>query len=104
MNAELEMSNAQKSLELGNEGKARVCVRRACGEAITFWLRKNNIEGWGESAMSQLKKAAVEKDLPEEVIQAAQRLTARVNGMGTLPFTESPIEDGKIIIEYFLNK
>ena len=34
-----ELTKAEQAMKEGNDGMARVCARRACGNAISFWLR-----------------------------------------------------------------
>ncbi len=103
MNIDVELTRAKKALEEGNIGMARVCARRACGNAISFWLKDNPRQGYGESAMNQLRSIQSDDTVPKEVKDAAERLTTRVTNQSDLKFTDEPIADAKIITNCFLN-
>jgi hypothetical protein len=53
-------------------------------------------------AMNQLQSAAGEKSLPETVRDAADRLTTKVTGQFTSPFSTDPAADSRILVDYFL--
>ncbi len=103
MNIDVELTRAKKALEEGNIGMARVCARRACGNAISFWLKDNPRQGYGESAMNQLRSIQSDDAVPKEVKDAAARLTTKVANQTTSPFSDEPITDAKIITNHFLN-
>jgi hypothetical protein len=103
MNIDVELKRAKKAGEEGNIGMARVCVRRACGISISFWLENNPRQGYGESAMNQLRSVQSDDTVPKEVKDAAERLTTHVANQSDLKFTTDPIADAKILTNYFLN-
>jgi hypothetical protein len=103
MNIDVELTRAKKALEEGNIGMARVCARRACGNAISFWLEDNPRQGYGESAMNQLRSIQSNDTVPKEVKDAAERLTTHVTNQSDSPFSDEPITDAKILTTYFLN-
>ena len=103
LNIDAELTRAKKALEEGNIGMARVCVRRACGISISFWLEDNPRQGYGESAMNQLKSIQSDDTVPMEVKDAAERLTMHVTNQSDLTFSDDPIAVAKIITNYFLN-
>ena len=103
INIDAELNRAKKALEEGNIGMARVCARRACGNAISFWLEDNPRQGYGESAMNQLRSIQSDDTLPREIKDAAERLTTHVANQSDLKFTADPIADAKILTNYFLN-
>jgi hypothetical protein len=90
-------------MEEGNIGMARVCARRACGNAISFWLQNNPRRSYGESAMNQLRSIQSDDSIPKEVKDAAERLTAKVANPSDSNFTNDPIADANIITNHFLN-
>jgi len=102
MNIDVELTRAKKALEEGNIGMARVCARRACGNAISFWLQNNLHNGYGESAMNQLKSIQIDESVPAEIKDAARRLSTHVSDQTTLPISDNPVEDAELIIKYFL--
>jgi hypothetical protein len=102
MNIEAELSRAKQAVEEGNVGMARVCARRACGISISFWLEDNPRSNYGESAMNQLRSIQSDDTVPKEIKDAAERLTTKVAGQTTLPFSDDPITDAKILTNHFL--
>jgi len=102
MNIDVELKRAKKAVEEGNIGMARVCARRACGAAISFWLQNNPRHNYGNSAMNQLRSIQSDDTVPKEVKDAAERLTTKVADQTTSPFSDEPITDAKIITNHFL--
>jgi hypothetical protein len=99
-----EFATAEEAAREGNGGKVRVCARRAAGVAMSYWLQSNPRPGWGVDALSQLRAAGQDADLPPHVREAAQRLTAKVTERFTSPFPTDPVEDSKTVIDHFLQK
>jgi HEPN domain-containing protein len=97
-----ELATARAAHERGNDGMMRVCARRAAGIAIAYWLRRHPRPHRGLDAMSLLRTVASDDSMPEPIRQAATRLTTRITEKFTLPFSQDPIEDATIIINYFL--
>ena len=97
---ETEFASAREALELGNDGKVRVCARRAVGHAIEWFLTKFSGEGWGSDAMTRLTRLRDDKSFPQEIRDAAARLTARITGQFTYPHKTNPEEDAVIIVGY----
>jgi hypothetical protein len=97
---EAELAQAQKARKARNEGRARVCARRAAALAIREWYRRRLGAGWGGDAMKQLQRLREDPLVPEEVRAAAQRLTTKVDFDHQLPFEDDPIEDTRRIIEF----
>jgi len=102
MNIDVELSRARQAVEEGNVGMARVCARRACGNAISFWLQNNTRHSYGDSAMNQLRGIQSDDTVPKGVKDAAERLTTKVAEQSTSPFSDDPITDAKIITNHFL--
>ena len=103
MNIDAELSRAKKAVEEGNIGMARVCARRACGNAISFWLQNNPDHNYGESVMNQLRSIQSDDTIPKEVKYAAERLTTKVADQTTSPLSDDPITDAEIITRFFLS-
>ena len=103
MNIDAELNRGKLAEEEGNIGMARVCARRACGNAISFWLQNNPRHSYGESAMNKLRSIQSEDTVPNEVKDAAERLTAKVEDPSDSKITNDPIADSRIITNYFLN-
>ena len=98
-----EIECLKKALNEANEGKARVCARRAAGLAVNFWLLKNNITSSDLSAAVCLNKIKEYHHLPDPVIEAAEKLTAKVNMLEAGSITLDPLKESLILIDYFLS-
>lgn len=103
MHVKSELKLAEQAITVDNIGKARVCVRRACGIAIEYWLKFNPNKKWGLSAISMLDNLQNDFAIPEEIREAAKRLTKKVNQNFETGVEVDPIKDGETIIEYFLD-
>jgi len=91
---EIEFRRAAEALAAGNDGKARVCARRAAGVALRAWHRSRGMAGVPSDAQSLLKLAAVEPDLAAAAREAAGRLSATAGPAGTT----DPVGDARTII------
>lgn len=103
MQANNELDAGLKAIKLGNQGKARVCARRACAAIIDFWLKDHKEFKWGNHAIGFLEGIRDENSLPENIRRAAERLTAKVDKNFSTGYNENPLDDAKLIIEFFLN-
>jgi hypothetical protein len=101
--ANAELTQGAHAKEIGNIGQARVCARRACGMAIEHWLEFHPHKNWGASAITMLTKLQEDHRMPKEIRDAAERLTKRVDNNFETGIEEDPLNDGKIILEYFLD-
>lgn len=98
---EKEFSAARQALSVGNDGKARVCARRAAGLAIAWFLSAHPKPAWGQDAMHQLLQLKDDLEFPGEIRDAAVRLTTRISEQFTYPFSTDPIADSRLIVGYF---
>ncbi|MBI3365403.1 MAG: hypothetical protein HY033_10880, partial [Ignavibacteriae bacterium] len=71
---EKELATAREALKIGNAGKARVCARRAAGQALTWLMTKYPRSDWGKDALGQLSCVKDDAAFPREVRDAAVRL------------------------------
>jgi hypothetical protein len=97
---ERELAAGRSARAEGNDGKTRVCARRAAGRALSWLLERAPRAGWGADAMRQLQASASEPAFPAEVREAAARLSARITGNFAYPATADPLEDAGIIIRH----
>lgn len=86
-----ELAAAAVAWSAGNEGKARVCARRAVALADEVWLAQWAQPSWRGDAMAHLRRIQQEASFPSSVRQAAERLTTTVTKKQTAPFTTDPI-------------
>jgi HEPN domain-containing protein len=97
-----EFATGRYARSIGNDGMVRVCARRAAGIAISYWLEQNPRQGRGLDAMSLLRNLQNDESMPRNIRDAAMRLTTRITGQFTSPFSTDPIDDSKIIINHLL--
>ena len=97
---ERELAAAQAALQVGNEGKARVCARRAAGLAAEGWLERHQDRQWSGDAMEYLRRVQQDSSFPAAVREAAERLSTPVPKQHEVPFTADPIADAKLIIAH----
>ncbi|MEA1978083.1 MAG: hypothetical protein U9N80_09320 [Chloroflexota bacterium] len=97
-----ELEDADQARIEGNEGRARVCARRAAGWAVSFTRSLNEEREIEANAYEMLQWLAQQADTVDAVRAAATRLTARVSLDHTLPFPEDPLEDARMIVEALL--
>ncbi len=95
-----ELLIAGDSRKQGNEGRVRVCARRAAGIALTYYFEQQNEILVEQDAMDLLKRVESINTFPPELQQAAARLTKRVSTDFQYASQSDAIEDAKEIIKY----
>lgn len=98
-----ELEQAQRARQQGNEGKARVCARRAAGWAVGWYVEVNALAEAHTNALEHLKWLGSNAAFPDELREIARRLTTRVDADGRLPYPEDPIVDAQFLITTLLN-
>ncbi len=99
-----ELSTGANAMENGNNGMGRVCARRAAGVAISAWVEQQSTIAWSGDVMRLLHSVQNEHSLPEEVREAAMRLTTKITEQFTSKFSTNPLEDSNIIIHFFMGQ
>ena len=92
-----ELADAEAARRAGNEGRARVCARRAAGIAARDWLTLQGFQVGSASTYETLKMLAEFPALDPDLLQAAIHLTMRVTEAFTLPEGVDLIEDALLI-------
>jgi len=80
-----ELEKARTARATGNEGKTRVCARRAAGIAARDFLIRHGVRVVRSSAYVALQELAAFPGLAPDLKQAATNLTLRVNVEFSLP-------------------
>lgn len=93
-----ELSAAENAWEIGNEGKARVCARRAVARADELRLARKLCHPFCGDAMAHLRRIQQDDFLPPAAREAAERLTTPVRQKHCSTFSTDPIGDARIII------
>jgi hypothetical protein len=96
---EKELAAAEAARQNSNDGKARVCARRAVALATEAWLAKR-IPRWRGDAMAYLRQIQQNESFPLPIRQAAERLSTPVTHQHTAPFTTDPVADARLIIAH----
>lgn len=99
---EQELVAAETAWKNGNDGKARVCARRAVALATETGLARRAIPPWRGDAMVHLRQIQQESSFPLPIRQAAERLSTTVTHRDAAPFTTDPIGDARVIIAYLI--
>lgn len=95
LNNELQMASAARAAK--NEGKARVCARRAAGVAIREYLSRQGMTPPSQSAYDLLKILEEMDGTPADLRQAAAYLRLRVTEDFRLPVNVDLIAEAEKI-------
>jgi hypothetical protein len=98
--AQEELLLAKQSRLEGNEGRARVCARRAAGSAVKSYLDRKGLISGSESALKSLMIFGAEIDLPVRVQKAVSWLIRRVDQDYSLPDDVDLIHEAHIVLDY----
>jgi len=79
----------------GNEGRARVCARRAAGLAAGEYFTRTGIYPIQLSAYDRLRDLRKHEGLPDEVYQIVDHLLLRVDTDQQLPIPVDLIEEAR---------
>ena len=94
-----ELALARESMIEGNEGKARVCARRAVAKAFLLSSFSKGVER-SISAMESLRIISRLETLPEQVRDAARNLSVGVTE--NRPMSRQPADDASLIVKTLL--
>jgi hypothetical protein len=92
-----EIDQAENARSQGNEGKARVCARRAVGIVLGEYFRRHQIPFEGTSAYKRIRFIENMPDMPSEILGILQHFLLRVNPDYTLPVEANLIEEAQQI-------
>ena len=95
-----ELLLAKQSRKEGNEGRARVCARRAAGTAAQLFLDRHKKIIKGENSFQSLKTLKETEELPARVQLAVSRLMQRVNEEHQLPPEIDLIHEARLVVRF----
>ena len=98
MDIESELEQAERARLAGNEGRARVCARRAAGIAARGFLSRHGIRLKDASAYTALQALAEFPGLAPDLRMAALHLITRLTEEFTLPMDADLIADARKLI------
>jgi len=95
---EHELRAAETARAEGNEGRARVCARRAVGAALGDALRRMGAADLPPGAMDLLRQSERVPGLSQGSRQALERMTRKVDEGFNLPAGWDLIADARAVI------
>ena len=98
LDIEAELEHAELARLTGNEGRVRVCARRAAGIAARKFLARHALRLRDRSAYTSLQALAEFPGLAPDLRIAALHLVTRVNEEFTLPVDADLIADARKLI------
>lgn len=97
-----EFDNAEKARLHDNEGRARVCARRAAGIAIREYLTRRGRRIPSASAYDLLNLLKEDTLLPPDLKLAADHLTLRVTEAFKLPVEADLVAEARSLCDWLL--
>lgn len=97
-----ELEQAEQARARGNEGRARVCARRAAGVAIREYLLRKGVRPPSSSAMDLLNLIKEDSRLPPELRPIIEHLTLRVTVEFKLPIQVDLIAEARTLCQTLL--
>ncbi|HBG75136.1 MAG: hypothetical protein A2X25_05165 [Chloroflexi bacterium GWB2_49_20] len=94
-----ELHNAHVARAAGNEGRARVCARRAAGLAVRKYFERKDFQLNNKSAYELLLTLINQPGIPPTALQNAINLTMRVSESFMLPTQVDLIIEARSLCE-----
>ncbi len=94
-----ELEQALEARQAGNEGKARVCARRAAGIIAAEYLKRRGISSTGYSAYALLQTLKNIPDLPADIQETASHFLVSLNPDHTFPIQADLIGEARWLAE-----
>ena len=101
---EQELGAADAAQHDGNDGKARVCARRAVARVTEAWIAPLPSPPWHGDTMALLRHIQQDTSFPLPIRQAAERLSTSVTRQRAAPFTTDPVADARLIIAHLSSR
>jgi hypothetical protein len=98
-----ELLLAKQSRREGNEGRARVCARRAAGAAAQNYLLQAGYGDRKENVLESLQRMKLALTLPERVEKAIDSLLIKVDTDYSLPLEIDLISEAETVIHFILS-
>ncbi len=94
-----EISRGQVARAGGNEGRARVCARRAAAIALREYLESSGSDTTGMDAYRLLNRVKDQPGLPADLQDALDHLVTRVEPGGALPVPADLLADAQMLAD-----
>lgn len=102
--ARAELHLAETARQAGNEGKARVCARRAAGHIAGEYLQRRGAPSRSTSAISRLQVLITLPDLEPQVRETAGHFLLRINPDHQLPVEVDLISEARWLAQSLLGE
>lgn len=102
--ARRELESARLARQAGNEGRARVCARRAAGLIAGEYLRRLGYDLAAANAYERLLRLSATSQAPEPARQMAGHFLVRVTPEHELPLDADLIEEASRLAELLLGE
>lgn len=99
-----ELNHAEISRHEGNEGKARVCARRAAGHVVGEYLRRQGLQVNSMNALTRLKETLARSEITDESKATLEHFLIHTTPEFKLPFGVDLIEDVRFLARELLNE
>ena len=99
---DLEFARARQARLQGNEGRARVCARRAAGIAARLYLERRDLKIGSASALDLLNRVAGDPSVDPEILRLISVLTLPVDTDFKLPDGVDLIADAEALTKRLL--
>ncbi len=99
-----ELHLARDARRKGNEGRARVCARRAAGIAARIYLEARGLQVTGTSVLDQLGRLGDREELSPKTKHRIQLLLLRVDPEFRLPPGTDLIAEAEALCRDLLNQ
>ena len=94
-NFKQELAQAEMARKEGNEGKARVCARRAAGIVIGEYLTRRGITDLSSSSIDRLKYFSSLSDITQQERKSCEHFLVHVNPDHNLPVDADLIAEAR---------
>lgn len=95
--ANRELTQARQARQSGNEGKARVCSRRAAGQIVGEYFQRSGLPNPGSSAFARLQYLLSLPDLQPEAREIAAHFVLRTTPEFKLPIEVDLIAEASLL-------
>jgi hypothetical protein len=92
---EREMAVADQARSQGNEGKARVCARRAAGIVANEYMQRQGVNTPNATAYDRVRLLANWPNIPAGVSEVVEHMTTRVDMDYRLPEDVDLVADAR---------
>ncbi|HEY80167.1 MAG TPA: hypothetical protein EYP25_00910 [Anaerolineae bacterium] len=99
-----EMQMAEQARAQGNEGKARVCARRAAGIVAAEYMKRRGIATPHMTAYDRVKFLRAWPDLPQGAVEVIDHMTLRVNENYELPVDVDLVAEARWLAKALLGE